>query len=92
MEPSGPPRTTSQRETWEESLHHIKEATTDQLDLTKYRCLCAWYCGGGRLVLRSIIRDHFRKYGRDQFHTKLVVVYLFFSWNYNEYHIVHSYL
>jgi hypothetical protein len=65
MEPSGPPRTTSRKETWEEALHHIEEATTDQLGLTKYRCPCAWCCGGGRFVLRSIIRDYFKKHGRD---------------------------
>jgi hypothetical protein len=78
MEPNGPLRTTGRRETWEEALHHIEEATTNQLGLTKYRCPYACHCGGGRLVLRSTTKDCFRKHGRDQFHTKLVVV-LFFS-------------
>jgi hypothetical protein len=50
---------TSCRETWEEKLHRIKEATINELGMEKYRCLCRWCCGGGSPVLRATIREHF---------------------------------
>jgi hypothetical protein len=52
-----------QRVTWDGRLHKIEETTTNELGFSKYRCPYFYFCGGGRLVLRSIVRAHFRKHG-----------------------------
>jgi hypothetical protein len=49
----------SHRETWEERLHRIEEAMENELGMAKYRCPCRWCCGGGMLVLRATIKNHF---------------------------------
>jgi hypothetical protein len=50
---------TSRKETWEERLHRIEEAMENEFGMEKYRRPCRWCCGGGNLVLRATIRDHF---------------------------------
>jgi hypothetical protein len=50
-----------QKETWDERLHIIEENTTNELGLSKYRCPCFYCCGGGKLVLRSIVRAYLKK-------------------------------
>jgi hypothetical protein len=48
----------SWKKTWDERLHRIEETVVDELGLSKYRCICFYCCGGGRLVLMSTIRAH----------------------------------
>jgi len=31
----------------------------NELGMAKYRCPCRWCCGGGMLVLRATIKNHF---------------------------------
>jgi hypothetical protein len=53
------------RETWDEGLHKIEEATANELRLSKYRCPCFYCCAIGRPILKSIVKAHFRKFGHD---------------------------
>jgi hypothetical protein len=52
----------------------IKDVATNEQGLRKYRCPFTWCFGGGRPVLRSTIRAHIRRYGRDHSHTKPILV------------------
>jgi hypothetical protein len=63
------------RETWDERLHKIKETTTDELRLSKYRCPYFYCYGGGRPILRSSIRAHFRNHGHDSKLVKPLLVH-----------------
>ncbi len=59
MGTTGPLDPRGHQETWEEKLHKIEEATTNELGMAKYRSPCRWCCGCGKLVLRAIVKDHF---------------------------------
>jgi hypothetical protein len=74
MDPTRPLKAIQCPKTWGEKLHREEKATTNQFGLTKYWCPCTWYCGGGRLVLRSTIRGHFKRFGCHYLCTGLIVV------------------
>jgi hypothetical protein len=51
----------SRREAWDDKLHKIEEAITNELRLSKYRCPCFYCCATRRPILIPIIRAHFLK-------------------------------
>ena len=63
-----------QRMSLAECLHAREERLTDELLITKYACPCADCHGGGRSVLRSTIKRHLRRVGRDITLTHSVLV------------------
>jgi hypothetical protein len=55
-------------------LDKMEEAIANELGMEKYRCPCRWCCGGGMLLLRATIKNHFQKHGRHPTQTKLILV------------------
>jgi hypothetical protein len=75
MEATKPMEALKRPKTWGKKIHMEKEADVDQSGLIKYICSHArWCCGSGRHVLRSTIKDHFRRFGHHYFCANLIVV------------------
>jgi hypothetical protein len=77
MEPTRLVHASNCLEMWGKELHMEEEVVANQLELIKYRCLCTCYCEGGRLVPRSTIRDHFRRFGCHYFCSTHIVEGIF---------------
>ena len=63
-------------------LWDLEETKADKRKLVKYRCPCSM-CAGGKVLSRTTIRKHLRRYKRDSAFTKFVLVSKIYSHFFN---------
>jgi hypothetical protein len=56
-----------------DKLWEHEEVQADKLGLTKYQCPCN-KCHGSKVLLRSTIKQHLKKFGHDDFFIQSILV------------------